>query len=107
MRAWVCRQFSDYHDIAIDTVPDPAPGAGQVLIRPRAACVTFVEMLQVQGKHQHKPKTPFIPGGECAGEVLAVGDGVTHTRHAGRATGVCAQAARHHAHRNGHSRATR
>ncbi|MEN3950180.1 NADPH:quinone oxidoreductase family protein [Iodidimonas sp. SYSU 1G8] len=80
MRAWVCRQFSDYHDIAIDTVPDPEPGAGQVLVRPRAACVTFVEMLQVQGKHQHKPKTPFIPGGECAGEVLAVGEGVTRFR---------------------------
>ncbi len=77
MRAWVCRAYSDYHDVVIDTVPDPVPGPGQVLIRPRAACVTFVEMLQVQGLHQHKYPTPFIPGGECAGEVLALGDGVT------------------------------
>jgi NADPH2:quinone reductase len=80
MRAWVCRAFSDYHDIAIDSVPDPEPGPGQVLIRPRAACVTFVEMLQVQGKHQHKPVTPFIPGGECAGVVMAVGEGVGRFR---------------------------
>jgi NADPH2:quinone reductase len=77
MRAWVCRQFSDYHDIVIDTLPDPVPGPGQVLIQPRAACVTFVEMLQVQGLHQHKPKTPFVPGGECSGVVLQVGEGVT------------------------------
>ena len=77
MRAWVCRAYSDYHDIAIDTVPDPVPGKGQVLIRPRAACVTFVEMLQVQGLHQHKYPTPFIPGGECSGEVVALGEGAS------------------------------
>ena len=70
MRAWVCRAYSDYHDVVIDTVPDPVPGPGQILIRPRAACVTFVEMLQVQGLHQHKFPTPFIPGGECSGEVV-------------------------------------
>jgi NADPH2:quinone reductase len=87
MRAWVCRAYGDYHDIVIDDLPDPQPGPGQVLIRPRAASVTFVEMLQVQGKHQHKWPTPFVPGGECAGVVEAVGEGVSRFRPGDRVMG--------------------
>ena len=35
-------------------------------------------MLGVQGKHQNKPALPFVPGNEMAGEVVALGDGVTN-----------------------------
>jgi NADPH2:quinone reductase len=43
----------------------------------RAAGVNFVDGLLCQGQYQIKPPTPFIPGGEIAGEVSAVGSGVT------------------------------
>jgi NADPH2:quinone reductase len=33
-------------------------------------------VLIIQGKYQFQPEMPFVPGGECAGEVLAVGEGV-------------------------------
>jgi NADPH2:quinone reductase len=87
MRAWVCRAYSDYHDIELDDLPVPEPGPGEVLIRPRAASVTFVEMLQVQGKHQHKWPLPFVPGGECAGVIEAVGEGVDRFKPSDRVMG--------------------
>lgn len=76
MRAYRCHEFGDYHDITIEDVPSPAPGPGEVSMRVRAAGVGFVEMLMIQGKYQLKPPLPFTPGGECAGEIIAVGDGV-------------------------------
>ena len=42
----------------------------------RAAGVNFVDGLFVQGKYQIKPALPFTPGGEVAGDVVAVGEGV-------------------------------
>jgi NADPH2:quinone reductase len=43
----------------------------------RAAGVNFVDGLLCQGRYQIKPPIPFVPGGEIAGEVSAVGSGVT------------------------------
>jgi NADPH2:quinone reductase len=77
MRAWRCNTYGDYNDLVIEEHPNRDPGPGEVLVRPRASCITFVEMLMVQGKYQHKPDLPFTPGGECGGDVVAVGEGVT------------------------------
>jgi NADPH2:quinone reductase len=48
-----------------------------VLVRVRAAGVNFPDALIVQNLYQFKPTPPFSPGGEAAGEVLAVGAGVS------------------------------
>ena len=77
MKAWRCNSYGDYNDLVIEDMPNRDPGLGEVLVRPVASCVTFVEMLMVQGKYQHKPDLPFTPGGECGGDVVAVGEGVT------------------------------
>ena len=77
MRAWRCNTYGDYNDLRIEDVPEHQPGPGEVLVRPMASSVTFVEMLMVQGGYQHKPDLPFTPGGECGGDVVAVGEGVT------------------------------
>ena len=77
MKAWRCNTYGDYNDLVIEDLPERDPGPGEVLVRPRASCITFVEMLMVQGKYQHKPDLPFTPGGECGGDVIAVGEGVT------------------------------
>jgi NADPH2:quinone reductase len=60
----------------VQDVPDPQPGPGEVVIRVRAAGVNFPDALIVQNLYQFKPEPPFSPGGETAGEVLALGDGV-------------------------------
>jgi NADPH2:quinone reductase len=52
-------------------------GPGQVLIEVKAAGVNFPDILQTRGQYQFKPTPPFSPGGEAAGVVRAVGDGVT------------------------------
>lgn len=73
MRAVVCSEFAPIDRLTIEDRPDPEPGPGQVLIGVRAAGVNYVDGLFVQGKYQIKPPLPFTPGGEVAGDVLAVG----------------------------------
>lgn len=48
-------------------------GPDELLIRVRAAACNFPDMLQCCGQHQLKPELPFVPGHECAGEVVATG----------------------------------
>jgi NADPH2:quinone reductase len=56
-------------------LPSPEAGAGQVLIRVKAAGVAFPEVLQSRGQYQMKPDLPFTPGAEIAGEVISAPDG--------------------------------
>jgi len=42
--------------------------------------VSFAAMLGIQGKHQNKPALPFVPGNEIAGEIVALGEGVTNVK---------------------------
>ncbi len=61
-----------------DERPDPQPGAGEVLVRVRAAGVNSADRLQVMGFYPAPPGSPDdIPGLELAGEVVALGPGVT------------------------------
>jgi len=63
--------------LRVDELPDPAPGPGQLLVRVRAAAINYPDVLIIEDKYQFKPPRPFAPGGEIAGEVEALGDGVT------------------------------
>jgi NADPH2:quinone reductase len=78
MRAVVCREFAPIDQLVLEERADPEPGPGQVVVAVRAAGVNFVDGLFVQGRYQIKPPLPFTPGGEVAGDVVAVGDGVDH-----------------------------
>ena len=77
MRAVLCHNFGPPESLAVEEVPDPVAGPGQLLIDVVAAAVTFPDALMIEDKYQFKPKPPFIPGGEVAGRVLAVGEGAT------------------------------
>jgi NADPH2:quinone reductase len=78
MKAVLCREFGPIDRLAVDDVPSPSAGVGQVVIKVAAAGVNFPDALLVQGKYQLKPPLPFSPGGEFAGTVQAVGAEVTH-----------------------------
>ncbi|MFO0739486.1 MAG: NADPH:quinone oxidoreductase family protein [Labilithrix sp.] len=66
--------------LVVDELPEPTPGAGEVLIDVRAAGLNFPDVLLSYGKYQFRPEPPFILGGEAAGVVKAVGDGVTSVK---------------------------
>ena len=61
--------------VEYNEVPTPEAGPGQVLIRVRAAGVSFPELLQTRGQYQMKPEMPFTPGSEVAGDVVSAPDG--------------------------------
>jgi NADPH2:quinone reductase len=63
--------------LAIEDGPDPAAGAGEVVIAVRAAGVSFVDGLIVAGGYQVKPALPFTPGLTVAGDVVEIGAGVS------------------------------
>jgi NADPH:quinone reductase len=77
VRAVVCGELGALETLAIEEVPSPSPGEGQVVVDVRAAGVNFVDGLICQGRYQIKPATPFVPGSEIAGDVTAVGAGVS------------------------------
>lgn len=61
--------------VEVTELPDPTATDGQVLVRVRAAGVSFPEVLQTRGLYQLKPKLPFVPGSEVAGEVVTAPEG--------------------------------
>ena len=62
---------------AVETLPAPRPGQGEVLVRIRAASIGFPDLLMTRGEYQTKPPLPFTPGGDVSGEVVEVAEGVT------------------------------
>jgi NADPH:quinone reductase-like Zn-dependent oxidoreductase len=62
--------------LRIADLPDPQPGPGELLVRVRACAINYPDVLIIEDKYQLKPPRPFAPGGEVAGEVEALGDGV-------------------------------
>lgn len=55
---------------------DPQPSPGQILVRVRAAAINYPDVLIIEDKYQFRPPRPFAPGGEIAGVVEALGEGV-------------------------------
>ena len=74
MRAVVCKEFGPPEKLVVEELEAPQPGPGQVLIDVKAAAVTFPDCLMLENKYQFKAPLPFIPGGEVAGRVAALGN---------------------------------
>jgi NADPH2:quinone reductase len=77
MRAVRCHELIGPAGLRVDEVPDPTPGPGEVVIDVHAAGVNFPDVLVTYGRYQFKADPPFVPGGEVAGVVSAIGNGVT------------------------------
>lgn len=54
------------------------PPAGMVRLRVAAGSINFADLLVAGGTYQEKPPLPYIPGSECSGTVIDVGEGVQH-----------------------------
>ena len=90
MKAWMCREFGDLSVLKYEDVPSPEAGPGQVKLAMRACGVNFADSLLTAGKYQVQPEPPFSPGFEIAGDVVAVGDGVTAYKPGDRVMGMVA-----------------
>ncbi len=68
--------------LTVKSVPKPAPGPGEVLIAVRHAgvCGTDLHIADWDPWAQHRMKPPIVVGHEFAGEIQALGDGVTGLR---------------------------
>lgn len=77
MRAVLCKAYGPPESLVIEEQPSPQPGPGQVRVGVHACGVNFPDTLIIQGNYQFKPALPFSPGGEVAGVVQALGDGVS------------------------------
>ncbi|HTH79891.1 MAG TPA: NADPH:quinone oxidoreductase family protein [Ramlibacter sp.] len=77
MHAWLCENPTGVDALQWKELPTPQPKAGEVLIEIKAASLNFPDLLIVQNKYQMKPPLPFVPGSEYAGNIVAVGEGVT------------------------------
>ncbi|MCG6873533.1 MAG: NADPH:quinone oxidoreductase family protein [Betaproteobacteria bacterium] len=80
MRAVIVHEHGPVRDQRVETLPDPVPGPGEVLIDARAIGVNYPDMLVIEGKYQVLPPRPFSPGKEVSGVVSAVGKGVTRIK---------------------------
>lgn len=104
MQAMLSKEVGGPETLVLEDMATPEPGKKQVLIKVRAAGVNFPDTLIIRDMYQMKPPRPFAPGGEIAGEVEAIGEGVSNlavgdrvlgmTGFGGFATHVVADAAR-------------
>lgn len=76
MRAVVLTGFGGLKSVKVLKKPEPTVGEGEVLIRVKACGLNFQDLMVRQGVIDSLPKTPFILGFECAGEIEQVGEGV-------------------------------
>src|SRR5262245_60741885 len=76
MRVFELHSFS-LEQLTLAERPEPKPNPGEVLIRLRAVSLNFRDLLVIQGKYNPRMKLPRVPVSDGAGEVAAVGEGVT------------------------------
>lgn len=75
MKAIRVRQFGEPEVMQVETVPDPQPGPGEVLVRIKAVGVNPVDTYIRAGSYGKLPM-PYTPGMDAAGLIEAVGMGV-------------------------------
>src|SRR5687768_8757666 len=77
MKALLSNSPGGPETLALTDVPDPVAGQGQLLVRVKACAINYPDVLIIEDKYQFKPPRPFAPGGEIAGIVERVGEGVS------------------------------
>jgi NADPH:quinone reductase-like Zn-dependent oxidoreductase len=90
MQVWRIPSFG-IDRLELATLPDPQPKRGEVLIRVHAVSLNYRDLMVVLGRYNPKMHLPRIPASDGAGEVVAVGDGVTRVKPGDRVAGIFLQ----------------
>src|SRR5262245_30069367 len=87
MRAWTIPSF-DIDNLKLVDRPEPTPGLGQVVVAVRAVSLNYRDLLMVRGQYNPRMQLPRVPCSDAAGEVTAVGPGVTRVAVGDRVCGT-------------------
>ena len=77
MKALLSKAVGGPDTLSLDDLPDPVAGKGQVVVAVKACAINFPDVLIIEDKYQFKPQRPFAPGGEIAGVIEQLGEGVS------------------------------
>lgn len=80
MKAVLCKELGLADKLVVEETAAPSAAKGHVLVDVKAAGLNFPDTLIIQGKYQFQPELPFTPGGEGAGIITAVGEGISHLK---------------------------
>jgi NADPH2:quinone reductase len=80
MKAVLCKAYGPPESLVVEDLPSPTAGLGEVVLDVRACGVNFPDVLIIQNKYQFRPPLPFAPGGEVAGVIKEIGEGVKGLR---------------------------
>jgi NADPH2:quinone reductase len=87
MKALLSKEVGGPDTLVLEDVPSPEAKPGFAVVQVKAVGVNFPDTLIIEDKYQFKPQRPFSPGGEVAGIVKSVGEGVTHVKPGDRVLG--------------------
>ncbi|HEX8325733.1 MAG TPA: NAD(P)-dependent alcohol dehydrogenase [Tepidisphaeraceae bacterium] len=89
MRLYRLPTATKIEDLTLTDAPSPAPGPGQVKVRVRAVSLNYRDLMIAAGKYGNQPpRAGLVPCSDGAGDVVAVGDGVTRVRPGDRVAGI-------------------
>lgn len=76
MKAIQTHETGGPETLTLDEIDTPTPGKGEVLVAVKACAINYPDTLMIRDLYQFKPERPYSPGGELAGIIEAVGEGV-------------------------------
>lgn len=91
MRAFEVQNSFGLENLKLVDRPDPKPGVGEILVKMKSVSLNYRDFLMVTGKYNPKQKLPLVPLSDGAGEVIAIGEGVTRWKVGDRVMGTFSQ----------------
>lgn len=91
MKAYAIQEHFGLEAMKPITLPDPTPAPGQVVVRIHAASLNYRDLMMITGVYNPNQPLPLVPLSDGAGEVVAVGAGVTRAKVGDRVAGIFTQ----------------
>lgn len=87
MKAMLSTRVGGPETLELTELPDPVAKPGEVVVAVKACGVNYPDVIIIEDKYQFKPERPFAPGGELAGVVESIGEGVANLKVGDRVIG--------------------
>src|SRR5690349_18562108 len=88
MKSWVIEKHQALEGLSLVEQPVPKPGGNEVLVRVRAVSLNYRDILTIEQQRPGNLPPPLVPCSDGAGEVVAVGQGVTRWKAGDRVAGA-------------------